>query len=724
MLRRSCVIWIALLLAGCNLSVPAPTPTVAPTRTPTVVPQITASPTHVPTPLALLPTATETSTITASPVPPTITPSVTVTASPTLTATATRTARPTRTATVTASRTPTATVTASRTPTATLTSTPSFTPTSTPSRIPTLTATVTPSATPTVTATSTPRPTLTATVTSSRIPTATSTPSATPVPPTATATPLPPTVTPLPIIPTHTPTATITPSVSPTPSATPSNTPRPLPSPTRTLTADELALFNTATPAPMIATQAPSITIIIPTLPPTLDATPTFITAQATVADLGIFTPIPAQTTPVLFPSSTPSPQPTVALRVTLAPIIAAPTLIFQAPPTLYPFVGVPASLSYSLSADGSVTGFTLLPDIATTLFERNPVNPDEYVTTDTSGNLYITGVNGSGASRPDVSPFSQFIALNRDQNDAYVSAARWSPNGQWLAFIVAGGKQPKDGVWVFQPGATAPVQLLVDCPPGCGIVLNPFDPNFWQSVGLEWSPASDALLVRVNLPEEGRAGLIVLPLTGDEHFRDTRPPVHRYEYGAWSLDGGRILVSGRSTDGHVFLGWIGRDGGFQEVVLDARAFGLWMGFGRQAADGAILALGAPGGDGGPAQPLALYDAFGNALTAPIGDSFPERVEWSPAGNAVFVQANGRQFIANRAGNVTEITGQVAPGHPVNWVNGAPPEGQPVAPMAPVGVVETPVPTFALPEGVIAGSSSKCWWCSSTCGPRRGQAPT
>ncbi len=540
-------------------------------------------------------------------------------------------------------------------------------------------------------------------------------PTATPVPPTLT--PIPPSVTPLPIIPTATFTATatptVTPSASPTPShtstvtATTSSTPRPAPSATRTLTADELALFYTPTPAPVIATQAPSITIITPTLPPTLDVTPTFITAQATIADLGIITAVPVETTPQA-PSitiTTPIPQPTVALRVTLSPIIAAPpTLVFQAPPTLYPFVGVPASLSFALNADGSVTGFTLLPDIATTLFERNPVNPNEYVTTDTSGNLYITGVNGSGASRPDVSPFSQFFALNREENDAYVSAARWSPDGQWLAFIVAGGKQPKDGVWVFQPGATAPVQLLVDCPPGCGIVLNPFDPNFWQSVGLEWSPASDALLVRVNLPEEGRAGLIVLPLTQDEHFRDTRPPVYRYEYGAWSLDGGRILVSGRSTDGHVFVGWIGRDGVFQNVVLDARAVGLWMGFGRQAVDGAILALGAPGGDGGPAQPLTLYDAFGNALTAPIGDSFPERVEWSPAGDAVFVQANGRQFIANRAGAVTEITGQVAPGHPVNWVNGAPPEGQPLVPIAPVGVVDTPAPTFALPEGVIAGS--------------------
>lgn len=740
MRRRILYILTAVLLAGCNLSVPAPTPTVAPTRPPTATPL--ASPTPFPTPVALLPTVTATSSFTPTVPPPTATltpsttPSLTLTATITPSATVTPSGTPTATPTITPSASPSATLTATRTPTATATATQR--PTLTPSASATLTltasptATLTPSASPTPSATATasftPSATFTATpvppsATITATPTLTATATYTPLPTaTPTFTPLPPTVTPLPIIPTATATAsftptltltaTHTPSASPTVTATPtvtltaSSTPRPAPSPTRTLTAEELALFFTPTPdLPSLPTATPFLEPTQP--PPTLDATPTFITAQATLEDLGIITAIPVETTPLPPPTETVTPQPTVALRVTLAPTLAGPpTLVFQAPPTLIPFVGVPASLAFALSTDGSVTGFTLLPDTATTLFERNPRDPNVYVTTDTSGNLYVTGVNGSGAFRPDVSPFSQFIALSREQNPSYVSAARWSPDGQWLAFIVAGGQVADDGVWVFQPGRTAPVQLLVDCPkrdlPGCGIVSNPFDPNFWQSAALEWSPTSDALLVRLNLPEEGRAGLVVLPLTGDPNFRSTRPPVFRYEFGSWARDGSRILVSGRSPDGHVFVGWIGRDGGFQEVVLDSRAFGLWMGFARQAGDGSVLALGASGGDGGPNGPLMLMDAFGTALTQPIGDSFPERVEWSPAGDAVFVQANGRQFIARRDGRVSEITGQVPPGRAVNWVDGAPPAGQPAVPIAPVGVVETPVP--ALPNGVIAGS--------------------
>src|SRR5262249_44826085 len=152
-------------------------------------------------------------------------------------------------------------------------------------------------------------------------------------------------------------------------------------------------------------------------------------------------------------------------------------------------------------------------------------------------------GVNGSGAVRIDQSPFSQFIPQSRDENNAFVSAARWSPNGQYVAFIVAGRKLSNDGVWVFAPGQSPPQQLLVDCPspgfPGCNIVSNPFDPNLWESRGLTWSPNSDAVLVSVHLNEEGRDGLILLPL-GQSY--STRPKVYRYDYGSWAVDGSRIL--------------------------------------------------------------------------------------------------------------------------------------------------------------------------------------
>lgn len=660
---RRLVILLAFLLAGCNLAVPEVTPTLAPTRTPSPTPFATNTP--IPTVVALAlsdtPTASSTPTSTATNTPA---PTDTVTATPSSTNTPTATATGTSSTTPTASHTPSSTSTFTNTPTATNTNAP------------------------TATASFTPRPTDTP------APTATNT--------------LIPSPTPLPIIPTNTPTNTVTPSATPTnpPTATPtftptltltpSNTPPPSATPTRTLSPDELDVFNTPNAG------FPTATPQLPTLPPpTLDVTPTFITQESPSIDLGIVTPLPAETTPQGVPTQTPTPQPTVALIVTLAPTLAEAPL----PPTLIPFQqGSPQTLSFAISANGAVTAFTLLED--TTLFERNPVNPGEYVTTDSNGNLYITGVNGSGAYRPDMSPFSQFPALTRDENTAFVSAARWSPNGQYVVFIVAGRKIANDGVWIFQPGQSPPVQLLVDCPsegfPGCTIVSNPFDPFLWSSRELRWAPGSDAILVSASLPGEGRPGLIVLPVSFNERARDTRPPVFRYDYGDWSNDGARILVSGRGPDGHVYVGWINRDGSFSELVYDAEANGLWMGFGHQARNGQIYALGAPGDRGGPREALRIYDMNGQALTGIIGEGFPQRVEWSPNGTAVFVQVGGRQFIANVNGNVQEISGQVSAGRAVNWVDGDPPPGQPApsSGIAPVGATLAP----AIPSGVIAGS--------------------
>jgi hypothetical protein len=252
-----------------------------------------------------------------------------------------------------------------------------------------------------------------------------------------------------------------------------------------------------------------------------------------------------------------------------------------------------------------------------------------------------------------------------------------------------------------------------VDCSPpdftGCPLVSNPFDPDQWQSRALEWSPGSDAVLLSVNLPSEGRSGLILLSLNQD---RITRPPVYRYDYGSWAVDGSRILVSGRSADGHVFVGWINRDGSFSELLYDAEANGLWMGFANQARDGQVYALGAPGDRSGPRAPLAIYNMSGVPLTAPIGDGSVERVEWSPDGTAVFLQVGGRQYIANINGSIQDITGQVAGTRAVNWVDGelppatnlAPPANSSAPTIVPVGATAAP-PSGPIPSGVIENNT-------------------
>jgi hypothetical protein len=439
-------------------------------------------------------------------------------------------------------------------------------------------------------------------------------------------------------------------------------------------------------------------------LQPTLDVTPTFITAEAPIVETPQVTPIISQDTPQPV-IATPTEQPTVQLIVTLPGIVTAVPIapIGFNPPTA-------PNRVFGLSTSGGVTtgGFSLLND--TVLFERNPVDPNLYVTTDSSGNMYLTGLNGAGAYRPDMSPFSQFVALTRDENNAFVPAAKWSPDGRFLAFVVAGKKTGNDGVWFFQPGQFPPVQLLVDClpinVPGCSLVSNPFDPDKWESKSLLWSPNSDAVLVGLNLPQEGRGGIVIVSAVNDPNYRITRPPVYRYDYGSWSRDGSYILVSGRGPDMHEYVGWLNRDGSFNKLLIDSEAAGLWMGFANQANDGSVYALGAPGDRNGPQGALHIYNMSGQAVTGAIGDGFPSRVEWSPDGRAVFVQTNGRQYIANINGDIRDITGQVAGARAINWVNGELPQGSDNGggAIAPVGQPDNASQPPQLPNGVVEGS--------------------
>lgn len=648
MFRRIAVLMLAFLLAACNLSVPQVTPTVAPTRTPIDAPPATNTP--IPTVMALLPTSTAT-------IPPTAT----------LTATPSATFTPPPTDTATATATPSA----------------SFTPTSTDA--------------PTATATTTSTPT------STDAPTAA--PSNTPAP-TATNT-LPPTLTPLPLIPTDTPLPTspppptLTPPPSPTITLTPSATSTATNPPPPTFTA-----FPTGTPTRQLSSleltliAERNLTLSPPAPAPTLDATPTFITAEAP-PDITI-TPIQGDTTPQpALPTPTTTPQPTVAL---LQPLPAT----LPAPPGVPTFVQPNLQTrAFALSSTAGLTGFSLPgnnPD--PTLFARNPRDFNLFASTDSAGNLYL---GGTITRRLDSSPFMQDITpLTREENNAYVSTVAWSRDGSQMAFIVAGRRLADDGVWVFDLTALDPLQLLVDCPtegfPGCLITSERTNPDYWESRWLKWSPQSDALLVGVSIPQENRDGIIILPRVYDEDFRSVRPPIFRYQFGAWEMVQAqreeRILVSGAAEDGHVFVGWINPDGTFSELVFDAEANGLWMGFANQSADGRIFALGAPGDRNGPREPLRIYNMSGQAITPAIGSSpgLPQRVAWSPDGAQVFVQTGGQQFIASVTGEVREITGDVAGAQAVNWVEGDLPASDVPPPAAPGA---NPA---ELPSGVIAGS--------------------
>lgn len=429
-----------------------------------------------------------------------------------------------------------------------------------------------------------------------------------------------------------------------------------------------------------------------PSPAPTLDVTPTFITAQAP-PQIDI-TPIQAETTPQpALPTFTASPFPTDV------PPNEPPTpVVFQSPPTIIP-INNPQTRAFALSSTSGATAFNL-PHDNPALFARNPLDPNLFAMTDAAGNLYLTGTIDR---RLNSSPFMQDITpLTREENNAYVSAIAWSPDGSQMAFIVAGRKQPDDGVWVFDLTTLDPLQLLVDCPtkdfPGCLITSERTNPDYWESYSLSWSPLNDALLVGVHIPQEERDGIVILPRSYDENFRSIRPPILRYQFGSWSRDGQRILVSGNAPDNHEYIGWLNLDGSFSQLVYDAEANGLWMGYANQAADRQIYALGAPGDRSGPREPLRLYNMAGQPLTGAIGAnaSLPERVEWSPDGTQVFVQTGGQQFIATISGSVQEITVWVAGSRAISWVAGslpagveptlAPPGGNAVEP--PAGVIE------------------------------------
>jgi hypothetical protein len=500
-------------------------------------------------------------------------------------------------------------------------------------------------------------------------PTLTPLPTDTPIP-TATNT-LIPSPTPLPIIlPTNTPTltptiptATAPPTLTPLPTMTftPTRTPMPRPTFTRTLSATEIAealgtFAPTFTPFP---TGTPTRTLA----PPTLDITPTFITAEANTPPAN-FPPLLATTTPAAPPvSDTPE-----TIVPTLDALQSTPFV-----PTLVP-VNIERRV-FGLSTTGIVTrgGFGLLNNV--TLFERNPVNLAQYAVTDTSGILYFTGVDGQNAIRPDMSPFSRFIPLSREENNVFVADIAWSPDGQYLAFLVDGDKVADDGVWFFQPGAFDPIQLLVDCHqpghPGCLIVTSPSGPDLWESLSLDWSPLSDVILVRTQLPSENRVGLTIVPISRNVQIRDARPPVMRYEYGSWENNGNRILVSGSAPDGNVYIGWVNRDGSFSELVFDARnSAGLWVQNAVQRPDGSIVTLGAPYNEGGPGGTMRIYDQFGQALSGTIGNGPPQRVEWSPDRSAALVIVSGRVYLATITGSVTDITDEVAGAQAINWVDG------------------------------------------------------
>ncbi|MFW5772309.1 MAG: SH3 domain-containing protein, partial [Phototrophicaceae bacterium] len=588
-----------------------------------------------------------------------------------------------------------------------LTLTPTETPTDQPTETATATATLTETATvqPSLTplplpATDTPTPTSTATpsITATPTPTPTATLTFTPVPPTADATLTQRAeqtqraddffATQTALI------ATLT-ALAPTQTPIPTDTPVPTVPPLR----EEINATATAMVATLQALPTPT------GIPPTIDATPEFATAEPDTEppppppdlDLGIITPeVGDEIDESLEITATPTAPPTVEIRAEDIPPTISRAQIPPAlpPPVIQPII--PDSRAFIIGPGGGFAVPDLGSDTPVTLFARNPVDPNVYALTNEAGMLYT--VSNGGRSRPQSSPFHQFEARTREENDKFVRTIAWSPDGQMLAYVIDGDSVTEgrdvtdDGLYVLQPDGSSR-RLVADCPYAehRGCLIGGERPFYHRSVGLEWSPQSDALLVRAQVDDlNGVARSVTLVVPLDQDYRQ-QPPHLIYEYASWSRDGQRIIVSGRNAGGTPVIASVNR-ANFSDVqmIFDGGPTATWTQYAVQRPDGGIVALGRRGDPFGPVQ---IMDSSGNFLSGPIGSAPPRRVEWSPTRDAVLVETeNNERFIARVNGAIEDISASIGGDAALNWVSDEVQDiRQPVAtpePFRPPGVVE------------------------------------
>jgi len=444
-----------------------------------------------------------------------------------------------------------------------------------------------------------------------------------------------------------------------------------------------------------------------PTTPPTLDATPEFITAAPRTPvfdDLGLITPLPPQesATPEERFEATPTPpvQPTVELVVPLPPTVSLDDLPVGIPPLTNT-----SALAFALSTTGGLSqgAFGLLDNV--NLFARNPVNPNQYVATNGAGVFYI--VNNGVPFRPNTSPFSEFEPRTVEENQYLVEYIRWSPNGAWVGFIIDGERHPNataaDGMHVYNPQSGESFQLLRDAPYNGhpGTQLGGARQWLFDTASLEWSPDSELMLVRARVGDPADAnnlgGLMVLHLG---HDPNREPPSRICDYGSWSADGSRIIVSGRCSGQESIIGTTDRGLGDFQVIFNAAQNGYWVQNAVQRPNGQIVALGRQGDRNGP---MRIIDSAGNFLTGDIGVGPPERVEWSPDRSSVLLIVGGRYYIAQVNGFVSDITSSVGSARAVNWVSGGLPEGARPSLDGPTSQGST-APSGEIPSGVVEGS--------------------
>jgi len=420
---------------------------------------------------------------------------------------------------------------------------------------------------------------------------------------------------------------------------------------------DATPIFSPPTTAP-VTPEAPAFVTVGAPLPnalpnenpdPPITATPA-LSADSRITPIGVRTDLDL-TAP---PSAAPADLPAIA-AIPLTPLAN------------------PVARGFTLSSGGAVRGGALdLPfGGGVVRFAQNPVDPSQVAMVDPRGVLYL--VRDGAPSRPVYSPFSIYEPDAPERNNARVEQVAYAPDGSRLAFRVdteadsaTENDSINDGVWIVEGDSAR--QVFGECPPVAPVctVDRGGGPFLYTARDMAWSPGSDALLIRLWLPEEMRGAFAVV--TPDS--ASTRmPDVYRYDTAHWTRDG-RIVVSGRGLDGAVGFGVVTRDGQIESLTR-ADSIGLaWTQDAVIGRDGRLVMLGSPDGRESAQR---LYDGAGRAISqTPIGDAPPERVDWSADRAAVLVVTAGitgrRYYVAELNGAVREITSAVAGSLAVEWV--------------------------------------------------------
>jgi len=357
----------------------------------------------------------------------------------------------------------------------------------------------------------------------------------------------------------------------------------------------------------------------------------------------------------------------------------------------------------FALSSAGGEIGLAELLEFplpaGTIDVDWNPIDSSRWARVDAFGLLRFVDLNNEFLFEGTYtfSPFFDGYSVDEEHpetNKLFVRQVEWSPDGEMLAFRIQNEAEPdaSQGIWFWQPLrelATDPsYQIMGHCPPFCSMFGVPENSAGWRSVDIEWSSDNQSILVTANLLSEGRRALNVRLAERDPQRLQLETPPNwlRYEYGHWSQDGLTIVVSGNDPSNEVVFGIIDRSGNTIDITPASDIEMAWVQDAVQTPDGEFLMLGSAVGANAP---LQIINAEGEALTAPIGESAPLSVEWSPAVDAVLVRTEEGTFVARIDGTIYDLTGTVENSPNIAWVNGLLPSTLPQISLAePIATVE------------------------------------